>query len=53
MLLAALIGATLWSYRPALDAEFIRFDYSVYIQTNPPVATGLRLENVRWALTGY
>ena len=53
MLLAALIGATLWSYRPALDAEFIRFDDSAYIQTNPPVATGLRLENVRWALTGY
>jgi protein O-mannosyl-transferase len=53
LLLAALIGATLWSYRPALDAEFIRFDDSAYIQTNPPVATGLRLENVRWALTGY
>ncbi len=51
--LVVLIAATLWSYRPALDADFIRFDDSAYIQANPPVATGLRLENVRWALTGY
>ncbi|MCX5737038.1 MAG: hypothetical protein NTZ61_00790, partial [Proteobacteria bacterium] len=50
---AVLIAATLWSYGPALDAEFIRFDDSAYIQANPPVATGLKLANVRWALTGY
>ncbi len=51
-LLLVLCALTLASYEPAFEADFVHFDDTGYIQTNPPVATGLSLENLRWALTG-
>lgn len=53
LLLAALVLLTLASHGPALDAGFVRFDDTAYVQGNRHVSTGLRPENVRWALTGY
>jgi len=51
--LALLVTLTLASYGPALEAGFVELDDSGYVEGNPPVATGLRWENVRWAVTGY
>lgn len=53
VLLFGLFALTIASYEPALQAGFVNFDDTGYVQMHPPVAKGLRLENVRWALTGY
>lgn len=53
IVLAALVVLTLAAHAPALDADFVRYDDTSYVQGNPHVSSGLRLENVRWALTGY
>jgi tetratricopeptide (TPR) repeat protein len=53
LLLLALGALTAVSYAPALRAGFVNFDDTGYIESNPPVAGGLRLANLRWALTGY
>ena len=50
---AALVGATLLAHAPVLDAGFIGYDDTAYVQKNTHVAHGLRLADVRWALTGY
>ena len=50
---AALVAAAVLAHAPALDAGFVRFDDTAYVEGNPHVASGLRLANVRWALTGY
>ena len=50
---AALVAGALLSYTPAFHADYIRFDDTGYVQGNPHVASGLRLENIRWALTTY
>lgn len=53
LLLIGLGLLTLASYRPVFEAGFVNFDDTTYIEGNPPVATGLSVENLRWALTGY
>jgi tetratricopeptide (TPR) repeat protein len=50
---AALVGATLLAHSPVLDAGFVGYDDTAYVQKNEHVAHGLRLADVRWALTGY
>ena len=51
--LVALLGGTLAAYRPALDAGFIGYDDTAYVHKNAHVSHGLRLADVRWAMTGY
>lgn len=47
----ALSAITIAVYWPAMSDEFCVFDDPSYVAGNPYVATGLRWENVRWALT--
>jgi Tfp pilus assembly protein PilF len=51
-LLLALLAVTAWSYTPTLGAGFVDLDDRGYLAENPHVSTGLRFENLRWALTG-
>lgn len=51
--LGVVVAAAVASHAPVLDADFIRFDDTAYVESNPHVESGLRLDNVRWALTGY
>src|SRR5262249_13213679 len=51
--LCALVAGIAASYWPALDGEYIGYDDTSYVKTNPHVSHGLRLGDVRWALTGY
>jgi tetratricopeptide (TPR) repeat protein len=51
--LGALVALTLASYAPVLEAGFVEFDDTGYVADNPPVASGLELASLRWALTGY
>jgi Tfp pilus assembly protein PilF len=43
--------ATLAVYAPMLFHPFINYDDSQYLLDNPHVATGLSIENIRWAFT--
>lgn len=45
-----IVVAVLWVYRQVGQFEFVRFDDTDYITENPYVRTGLRLENLRWAI---
>ncbi len=42
---------TVLVYLPAMTDEFCVFDDPSYVTGNPYVATGLKWENIRWALT--
>ena len=50
---AALLAATVASYAPVFDAGFVNYDDMAYVQHNEHVSGGLKLAEVRWALTGY
>src|SRR5215469_10460738 len=47
-LLAILTFAAFW---PVLQNEFVIYDDPQYVTENPHIQTGLRADNVRWALT--
>ena len=54
IVLAALLGcATLLLYIPVRHHAFLAFDDSVYVTRNIHVSTGLNLDNIRWAFTGF
>jgi protein O-mannosyl-transferase len=42
---------TLAAFWPVRHQPFINFDDDIYVTENPHVATGLTLDNVRWAFT--
>src|SRR5215210_8637262 len=46
-----LVLVTAAVYAPVRHFDFISFDDFDYVTDNPPVRTGLRMENVRWAFT--
>ena len=55
LLICALLPVlTLAAFWPVLSAEFIHYDDPQYVTTNPHVLSGLKWENVTWALqSGY
>jgi tetratricopeptide (TPR) repeat protein len=49
----ALATLTLLVYWRSFDHPFVHYDDPAYVSQNRHVATGLRAENVRWALTAF
>lgn len=47
----SLIAVTLVVFWPVRQQQFVNLDDDIYVTDNPHVATGLNLENVRWAFT--
>ena len=53
LIVALLTGVTFAAFWPVIQNGFIGYDDFEYIIQNPHVATGLRWENIQWALTAF
>ena len=51
VIVAALVGITLYVYLPVRNFDFVNWDDQLYLTENPNVQAGLNWRNLVWALT--